>query len=192
MAKPTGPWWRQDRPLSEWELRLVTALSEAHFESTFRDNPSSIVVQIAANSSANWFQAIAAAFMTFGGVHGPLLQTYDFLAGDDPAAEAATRLEAGELVWGWGQGFVKGRLDPILENVDAVAREGQRYEKIAAVQRVMDAKGLFPNPSAYTILTALETDLPRESVPWLVAQLRLPAWSILFQDAISGAGPKGK
>jgi citrate synthase len=177
-------WWRQE-PLSVAEQRLMVELGRAHHRCTFRENPSALAVQLAAGGSGgNYFQSIAAGLMMAGGPHGPLVETYDFLGGPNPAQEARRRLAEGRVVPGWGNSFAKGKLDPLLEPLDEALRGLPIYSVLDSVQQVMTTKGIWPNPSGYTAAAALALRVPRESTPWLAVHSRLVAWTLIFQATV--------
>lgn len=160
---------------------LFTVVEAAHAASALRGNMSHHALVLAAMGSHDYTKAIAAALMTLGGTHAPLLCTYDFLALSDPAAEASDLLEEGQFIPGWGNGFIKGDHDPIWQDVRAIL-EAQYPAWFATIEDVTDVlhghgKRIFPNPSCYTAVAALITGMPREIVPVILIRGRLQAWT---------------
>lgn len=171
--------------ISEPERRLVEAMEVAHGLASFRDNPSSVAVNLAGAGSRSYTQAIAAALMTLGGPHAPLLDTWKLLAADDPAAEATEILKRGDKVPGWGSSFAE---DKTWEPVAMILRADfpQLAEKIDRVTGELRKaqKLIIPNPSAYTAAVAIALSMPAECLPYLFIASRLAAWSVIFQSTI--------
>jgi citrate synthase len=164
---------------------LLADLTEAHRACTLRNNPSTNGVMLAAQASGSYFQSLIAGLAMLGGLHGPLVATYDQLESPDPIW-VRRELACGRKIPGWGSSFVKGMRDPLLQAVhdtlDGLYPEVM--ERIALIQGAMDSRKLFPNPSCYTAATALALGLPRESVGYLVVQARLLPWTNLFQELV--------
>lgn len=177
-------WWRKD-PLTEWEQRLITAVVAAHVAGTLRTNPSTVIIQQAClGNGGDYCSTIAAAILSLGGPHGPVVAVYDLLAQPDPGVEAQRMLDNGEKVPGWGNSFVKGEMDPRLNAAMDLLKQHPVYEKIQAVQKVMDAKNLYPNPGCVTAAADLALGIPRESAVWLGLQARIPVWTAIFQREV--------
>ena len=174
-----------DEPLPAPQVSLLTALQSAHYESVFRDNISTQVVQIAALGSHDYSKAIVAGLSSIGGPHAPLAETYELLAAPDPAALVRQLLERGARVPGWGNGFVKGSPDPLWTEVAEVI--SVYFPAMASTIRTVTAtlhsegRALFPNPSCYTAAAALIVGLPALLAPYLFIAGRLPGWSKLVQ-----------
>ena len=165
--------WR-DEPASVEEIELLNELHAAHAISAFRNNASSVAVANSAAGSGNYFQAIAAALMMLGGVHGPLLQSYDLLAG-----KSFTGTQPG-----WGNSFVKGEPDAAWSKVDLLLEKNwpSIYSVIYLKTKELHdlGKKIYPNPSIYTAAVAHAIKLPRDVVPILFIRSRLEAWSDIF------------
>jgi citrate synthase len=165
--------WR-DEPASVEEIELLNELHAAHAISAFRNNASSVAVANSAAGSGNYFQAMAAALMMLGGVHGPLLQSYDLLAG-----KPFTGIQPG-----WGNSFVKGEPDATWGKVDLLLEKNWKpiHSTISLKTKELHdlGKKIYPNPSIYTAGVAHAIRLPREAVPVLFIRSRLEAWSDIF------------
>lgn len=175
--------WR-DTDLSETETALFMALFDAHYKSVFRDNPSSVTMQIAASSSNDYVQSLCAALLTTGGPHAPLVETGRLLEHDHPDRLAILMIEAGDKVPGWGNGFVKDGIDPLWQPVHDLIEKHWPVElaRLDAVTGVLRDAGkmIWPNPSAYTALTGIILKLPLAALPWLFVASRLNGWTKLF------------
>jgi citrate synthase len=165
--------WR-DNPASVEELTLLSELHAAHLISSFRNNLSSVAVASSACGSGNYFQAIASGLLTLGGLHGPLIQSYDLLSGKT--------FEGNQP--GWGNSFVKGIFDETWRQVDDLLKEHWPaiHSKIESTTNALHSNGklVFPNPSIYTAAVGHAIGLPREVVPILFVSSRLEAWSEIF------------
>jgi citrate synthase len=165
--------WR-DEPASVEEIELLNELHAAHAISSFRNNASSVAVANSAGGSGNYFQSIAAALMTLGGMHGPLIQSYDLLSGK----------HFDGIQPGWGNSFVKGEPDPAWSKVDLLLKQNWSSVYLLIDQKTKAlhefGKDVYPNPSIYTAAVAYVLGIPREIVPLLFVRSRLEAWSDIF------------
>ena len=165
--------WR-DNPASDEEFLLVSELHAAHLVSSFRNNVSSVAVANSALGSGNYFQAIASGLLALGGLHGPLIQSYDLLSGH--------KFDGNQP--GWGNSFVKGVPDEAWIKVDSLLKEHWPviHSKIESTTNALHSNGklVFPNPSIYTAAVGHAIGLPREVVPILFVSSRLEAWSEIF------------
>jgi len=171
--------------------RLLSLLYQAHEEVALRDNPSKEAVRLAAMGSGLYFNAIAAALMTYGGVHGPLVQTYDLLTIDEPFDHIDLRLRNGFRIPGWGNGYHKDGVEPAFVEVKEELKgvNPRLHDKIDLITGyIQDEKKLklYPNPACFTAATAITTGIPREAVGVLVVQARLIPWTNLFMETIIG------
>ena len=178
------PFWR---PMNEQEAKLLELLAEAHYASAMRANGSREALLLAAAGSGEYTKGLVAALSTIGGVHGPLVQTYNLLVDIDPVGEAAGMVLGRRKVPGWGNSFVRGEHDPLWHRVETALRdvnpELRRVIVDITKQLHFHGKFVFPNPSAYTAATAIAVGLPRELTPYLFVAPRLHAWTAhLFQQ----------
>ena len=162
---------------------IFASVSQAHAASALRGNLSHQALALAAQGSGDYTKAIAAALMTLGGLHAPLLQTYDFLTGD-PAHEVELLLATQQRVPGWGNAFVRGMPDPIWHELDGLIRE-QAPEwglTLDAVTEQLHALGkrIYPNPSCYTVVAGILLGVPKVALPYLFLNGRLSAWTNEF------------
>jgi citrate synthase len=182
-------YWRAE-PFSVLENQLLEAVAEAHYKSSFRDNLSSDAVLRAAVGSGNYFQSIAAALMTLGGVHGPVEEAMTILSQpiEDIKEYASMMIASRRRVAGFGNGFHKSEPDPNWAAVEEMlARSFPEWSaKLKEMTEFFHSQGkkIFPNPAAYTAVTALIFGMPFESVGYLFVQARLGAWSQIFQANI--------
>jgi len=72
------PFWR-DEPLTTEETDLLLNLNVAHGNSVFRDNISTSTLLNTYIGSGNYLNAVSAALLTLGAVHGPIIETYEIL-----------------------------------------------------------------------------------------------------------------
>lgn len=166
--------------LNEEEAILVKALHEAHYESCFRDNASSIAVAMAADASHDLGKAIIAGLSTLGGKHAPIEETVRFLSQASAVSQVGSLLKRGKKIPGWGGTFQKGSEDPIWREVSQLI--GQQHPELH--NRMKDVtlelkeygKTLWPNPSAYTACVAITLGLPAEIAPYLFIFPRLTGW----------------
>ena len=164
----------------EEEARLLESLMDAHFQSCFRENASSVAVAVTANSSEDLCKAIIAAICTMGAKHAPLEETVRFLSLVSPADHAALLLKRGEKVPGWGGTFQDGAIDPLWVEVEHLLKQyvPMMYFKLQSVTAILKGHGklLHPNPSAYTACVALALGMPAKLTPYLFIQGRLNGW----------------
>lgn len=177
--------WFRAEPLKEKEQALLAAVLAAHDASARRANLSADAVLRSAIGAGDYFKAIAAGLLTMGGAHGPVEQTIDFLSSENPAKHADALVASGFKVPGWGNSFYKGKPDELWEEVDFVLREHftEWAEKLDSVTESLKKK-VYPNPSAYTAVTALILGAPKESAAYLLIAGRLAAWSEAFQNIV--------
>lgn len=178
MALCETPFWRPE-PFSPKELRLWRAVEAAHAASCNRPNYSVSSLKLAGAGSGRLTNAYIAALASLGGQHGPIEETYQFLSSPDPVDVAIRRLASGQKIIGWGNSFVTNKPDPQWTEVDSILREdfNEHYAKLSAVSGLLVDKGLFPNPSAYTALTAIIVGLPRWASPYIFVASRIDAWT---------------
>lgn len=175
--------------VEDTSARLLNLLYQAHAEVALRDNPSKEAVRLAAIGSGMYFNAIAAALMTYGGVHGPLTQAYDLLALADPFVSIDYRLENNFRVPGWGNGYYKDGVEPAFVEVKEELKgvNPRLHDKIDLITEYLHEEKqlkLYPNPACFTAATALTVGIPRDAVGVLVIQARLVPWTNLFMDTL--------
>ena len=165
--------WR-DEPFSEKEWQLLNELHSAHALSSYRSNASTVAVANSAGASGSYLQSIVSGLMALGGVHGPLLQTYDFLAG---------KIFNG-IQPGWGNSFIKGQPDETWAKVDSLLKENWPNIHLIISNKTEElhklGKKIYPNPSIYTAAVAHALNVPRDVVAILFITSRIEAWSDIF------------
>lgn len=167
---------------TEIKSRLFDAVFEAHHQSVFRDNPSTVAFRLAYQATGSFTNALSAALATLGGLHAPLAQTYDLLSNKSPADAAYRIVKSGGKVPGWGTSF---KDDAIWQPVAEIFRE-DFPESWYVLQQVTDVlhgfgKNVEPNPSAFTAMTVIAFGLPKEMAAWLFVSARLDAWAALMK-----------
>lgn len=183
------PFWRNE-PLRPAETELLEAVQKAHHDSCFRQNPSFVAIQCAAQGSQDVYKSIAAALMTFGGPHGPILESYDLLSGEFPTeAWVKSSLDLGRKVPGWGMSFVKGEIDPVWLPVYKFISENfpVTRARIDWITEELHRRGklIYPNPSTFSAATAIILKMPRQLSPYILIASRLDAWAEIFLDTLT-------
>ena len=173
------PFWRTE-PLSESESEILRLLSAAHDESARRENVSHVALVNTFLGSGSYANAIAAAILTLGGRHGPIEETMRMLE-SHTSVVAALDNGVDLLVPGWGNSFVKGRLDPLWEKTDTALRKA-RPDLMSRADAITDAlhrrgKDVWPNPSYYTAAVAIALKMPPQIAGYLFITARLEAWT---------------
>lgn len=176
-------WWSNNEPFTDEENRLVAALFRAHSDCVFRPNCSTAALQQAAGGSRSLTQSYIAALATLGEMHGPVEDAYALLRAE------RTWYFDGDKLPGWGNSFVKGRIDDAFLPVDQTleANFPKMHSRLRETTDMLhaSAKRVFPNPAAYTAAVALCIGLPRHLSPMLFVQARLEAWSAVFHGVIT-------
>jgi citrate synthase len=172
-------WWRKE-PLTSQEMHMISVLWDAHTESCFRNNASTIVIASVADSSQDMAKALAAGILTLGGKHAPIEQTVEFLLKEDPWRQVDHLVYLEKRIPGWGGTFQKDQEDPLWGNVKKTLEKyyPELAEKIAAVTVELHNRGkkIHPNPSAYTAAVAIAIGMNPKSAVSLVIACRLDAW----------------
>lgn len=184
--KPPRPWWWREGDLNPQELALLQAVLAAHHHSAMRPNASSVCLANAAAGTGRFDNALAAAILSTGGLHAPLIQTCRAL--ELEAGELEEQIEYavqnGERIPGWGSSFHKRNPDPKWQAVDACLRQSFKpmAHKLEVATQTLHRLGkrLYPNPSAYTAAAALILGIPPETALWLFVTGRLGAWAQVF------------
>ncbi len=175
---------------------LLETLDAAHAASARRENVSTAFVAGVARAGGSYANAIAAALMSLGGLHGPLQATQDLLEHDEPVEEARSMLDAGKRVPGWGSSFVRHDHDPLWNPVrDELERQSpEMARRILTVTALLHERGkiIYPNPSAYTAACAILMGLPAAACASLFVRARLTAWTKIYlvnlpEEAVSWA-----
>ena len=171
--------------MSDSERALFEALAKAHASAVLRDNPSSVLIKVVADSSGSYTNAMIAALSSLGGKHAPLRQTVEILSAENPVDLAEYLYKKDMKVPGWGSSF-KPQPDPAWDAVHYLLQD--HYPKLLAkINTVTDylhkvGKKIYPNPSCYTAATALALSLPPALTPWLLVRARLDGWANIFAN----------
>ncbi len=168
----------------ESATKLLQIVSRCHFESSFRDNPSSIAVSLSAKSSGRFGNAVIAALSMLGNPHGPVQEVTEMLSSEDPIGFAKMYIENGAKVPGWGNGFVKGKPDQIWDEANEHIKKNfpDLFSLIDEITKLLHDNGkmIFPNPACYTAITAIVNDIPADAASYVFISSRLPAWFQIY------------
>ncbi|MEI6871477.1 MAG: hypothetical protein WCL08_04275 [Verrucomicrobiota bacterium] len=163
---------------------LSKALYSAHYEAAYRENASTLAVQISAESTQDFVKACMAALATIGKNHAPIVEIYEFLM---------TGKKTGDKIPGWGSSFHKGKNDPhfipvrfLLESINKELFN--RINEITA-ELHLAGKNIYPNPGCWTAAAAITFGMPKEISPILFLRPRMDAWAIIFSQTINTKTP---
>jgi len=165
---------------------LFQSLCKAHFESTFRKNPSSVIIANVADAGGSFPHALAAGLCSTGGRHADVAATFRFLfAEEGGAGRVGELLDGGAKVPGWGTSFHSGGVDPIWVPVqEEIARAHPDVALIIdGVTEVLHKRGknIFPNPSTWTAACAHVWGIKDPKMAdYLVVACRLNAWAHIW------------
>lgn len=183
-------WWANNEPFSEAEERLLGALYQAHAQCVFRDNCSTVALAQAAAGSRSLTQSYIAALATLGEMHGPIEGAYDRINQWEWAGSLISRHGFDDTfkLPGWGNSFIKGRIDDALLPVDQTleALFPKLHSRLLEITEALHIHGkkVFPNPACYTAAVALVIGLPKHLAPMLFVQARLEAWASVFHQTM--------
>lgn len=173
------PFWRKE-PLTSAEEVLLSRIRKAHHDSVFRENYSTLAAVNTARSSGSFAQALAAAVLTVGAEHAPLIATFELLNAWGGEIHAKQMLERGEKVPGWGSSFTRGGVqDPIWLPAEQTVREQSPLiaMRLDVISAALSHKKLVPNPSAITAAAAIILGIPAKASPWLFFSSRINGWA---------------
>jgi len=180
-------WWLKNEPLSEPEARLMAALYGAHGQCVFRPNCSTTACSQAAGGSRSLSQSIIAALACLGEMHGPIEEAYAFLQ-SGVGLPIEFRLGTTQKVPGWGNSFVKSRIDDAFLPVDQCleAHFPRTHSRIREITDALHQRGkhIYPNPACYTASTALILGMPKHLAPLLFIQARIEPWASVFHHTV--------
>lgn len=181
-------WWSNNEELTPEEQRLFAALLQAHAACVYRENCSTAALQQAAFGSRKLPSAFIAALATLGDVHGPVEEAYDHFEIWDKLKSFSGGYQGG-IVPGWGNSFIKGRIDDAFLPVDQIL-EAQFPRTHSRLREITDAlhtrgKKVFPNPAAYTAAVAIILGMPKNLAPLLFVMGRTEAWGHIFHLTVN-------
>ncbi|MEO8482176.1 MAG: hypothetical protein ABI634_08205 [Acidobacteriota bacterium] len=165
---------------------LLEALIRAHYAAA-RDNAnlSKQVVGEAAVGSGDFAKAAVAGLLSFGGLHGPVLQARSLLRNATPEKISAILSDRSLRIPGWGNSFFKNRVDPAWDDVVVLLRERPIWQTIEMIDAVVKSYGKTIHPNA-----ALFSAACMEEMVWLdgtemliVLVARAPVWALEFARA---------
>lgn len=181
--------WRQ-KPLAASQAKALTIILQTHEQCAMRDNISTVTLRNTTIGNGTYTNAVAAALLTVGATHAPLLATYGFLAtfNPDDMGDLAHHIETGGKIPGWGSDFVKDGPDELLKPIaDCIAEHFPEIDaRIARVTDELHARGkmVYPNLACYTAAAGMAVEIPPAILPWIFIQGRLAQWSREFVNTI--------
>jgi citrate synthase len=165
---------------------ITDELLRVHDTLARRENMSSVYIAQNAMAEKPLLDAIAAAILTLGGRHGPIVMTQELLEEPDIRSVVQDRLDQGLLVPGWGSGFVKGGPDRVFDDLDEMLHTDHQsmWKKMAEATRLMHDKDkwVWPNAACYTAAVAVVTSVPSDISPSLFLRGRLDAWVEIYAN----------
>lgn len=177
--------WK-DKELARVEEILLNLCLEAHAQSALRQNISTSVLSQSAFGSLDYTKSLIAALSTVGGIHAPLLETWNVLQA--PIGDIEKVIDAGGKIPGWGSSFEKGKPDEIWTPVETHLREHFTAitDRIDAITHLLQSKGknLFVNASCLTAATGIALGIPPQLLPYLFIRGRLDNWSVIFYNSM--------
>jgi citrate synthase len=166
--------------------KLTAELLRVHDTLARRANMSSVTVAQHAMVEKPLLDSIAAALLTLGGLHGPIVQAYELLSEWIVCDSVEAMLDQGKLVPGWGSGFVKAARDTEFNTLDDMlfADHKTMWNRIASVTRYLHSKDkiLSPNAACYTAAVAIVTGVPASLSPSLFLRGRIDAWVQIYAE----------
>jgi hypothetical protein len=162
---------------------LLEALVRAHYVAA-RDNAnlSKRVVAETAAGSGDFTKAAVAGILSFGGLHGPLVQARHLLRTATPKDVSAILSDASLRIPGWGNSFFKDRIDPAWDDVVVLLRQRSIWRRIEMIDTVIREHGKTIYPNAGVLSAACMEDMMwldgTEMLVVLVA--RSPVWALEF------------
>lgn len=168
---------------------LMGLMMRAHMQSALDNdtNVSSITLRQAAAVGKGFPEAMAAAILMMGQVHGPLTQTRQLLFCTDNET-ILSFLEGGGILPGFGNAFHKEGIDPAWERVDEYITEfypevSARITEVADILSEFKGKTMYPNPGTFTATVAEILDLPWGTETSLAVMGRMPAWTKQYDES---------
>lgn len=159
--------------------RLLEAVFEAHQRAAL-SNPN-VSTAVAANTvagSGRFANAAAAAILTTGGAHAPLMAARQLLEHGN-ANIVAEMLNRGQKVPGFGNSFFKGKVDPAWEQVENILCHDfpEMGQSIKELGEPMKVKGVLPNAALFTAAACVIANVPHGTEDALFITARVPAWA---------------
>src|SRR6185436_14562938 len=140
-------------------------------------NPSSMMVAETTRGSMDFSKALIAGLCSIGGIHAPLIETWNVLMG---AWDVDAILKNGGIVPGWGSSFDGKEWEPL--DACLALHWPDLYKRIEEVTAKLKKAGrdIKPNPSCWTAAVGIALNLPLVILPWIFVTGRLDAWSIII------------
>jgi len=171
------PFWL-NRELMDKEQRLLQLCLEAHAKAAlFNQNPSSMMVAECARGSMNFTNALMGGLLAVGGVHAPLVETWNVLVGN---WDVDNIIKNGGLVPGWGSSFDGKEWEPVAACLNLHWPDIMRNIDLVTGKLETAGKTVKPNASTWTAAVGIALQMPPILLPWLFVTGRLDAWSIII------------
>ena len=141
-------------------------------------NGSLVVAHVTYLASGNLTQALAAAALAQGDLHAPIEAVRDMFHSYDRMLYAASILEEGGKVPGFGNSFYKDLADPAFAEVEAVLR-ADHASLVGWVDELRSVHPKLPPPNAamWTALAMEAMGMERGMGPALFISARVKAWA---------------
>lgn len=163
---------------------LLRELWEAQKNSVWENsnNASNETIRQASAASLSLSNTLAAAMLTTGGHHAPVIQARRIVFRTQP------RYEDGVIVPGFGNSFWKDRVDPVWLQVLDMILSGfpEETKKINDWSDVLRAAGksFHPNAACMTAAVAEIVMWPEGLEPLLVIEPRIAEWAQLYRSCL--------
>lgn len=183
--------WLNNEELTADEGKLYRVLCEAHAKCVWRENCSTMALQQAGFGSKHLPSALIAALATLGETHGPVEEAWEFIESYGHMAMLYSKhgLDTKQKVPGFGNSFIKGRIDDAFLLVDQTLQASfpRSHARLREITEALHARGkhIYPNPAAYTATVALALGMPKHLSPLLFVLGRLESWGDLFHRVMT-------
>ena len=165
-------------------LPVLDKLLGIHQQLVYRNNISSNTILNMANLDKDYFTSVAAALLTLGTIHAPIVQTVSLLrdVNYEQTVESILSSPGSGKVPGWGSDFVKGESDPIFDEIDQCISNHEVYDKILHITELLhdNNKIIYPNAACYTAACSIIIKLPDAIAPYLLIKGRLEGWTDVY------------
>jgi citrate synthase len=173
--------WLGQPESAETEELLDTLCWCNQAAATTNANASSAAVANAAVCGSRFEHSVASALLTFGKIHGPIMEARGLLY-HTQSGEVVDWLEEGLNLPGWGNAFYKKSIDPAFVPMEHLIKEqyADHHDKITRIaELIFKVRGrvLYPNAATYGAVTAEILALARGTEMILPIAFRLPSWA---------------
>ena len=177
---------------------LHEELLRVHAILATRENLSSEMISCAAKVEKDFGSACIMAIASLGGLHAPIEQTMELLSYPTAIRIAEVLLQDGSKVPGWGSSFVKGKKDPIFEELNSMIYNCDmklwclitdltddlsdfHFSLIRNSKLLIKSdKDIYPNAACYTAACCILNEIPPCVAVKTLIQGRIDAWSDIY------------